>query len=548
MAVVVNPATQLDLNNLYQTAQAQQTQAANTNLIPPTATTTPTTAAIATPTTAPTTAMPTTAAPTTAAVPAAATPTAQGADIIMSAADRARIQALTDQWNAATAAGNTAGAQAAHDAAQALRAQYGYSGGASGSQYLPTSTATPATGGDAALSPADRARIATLTEQWNAATAAGNTAGAEAAHAAAEAIRAQYGYSGGASGGVPTPVQQTLPQYTGAAIPTPQSGDQMIKDLAAAQQAAAQQALQSAYQTNVNTANATAAQIPAQYQAAEQQTRQQAEIQRRNQNEQFAASGLNVGAASQAELAQTGALQRDLSSIRTAQANAMSQLNLQRQQLETTYQNDVAQAVATGKFQEASALYDEFTRQQNALIQQAQAQADESFRSYQARTAQYQTQQENLASQAQTMASIGDFSGFAQLGYTPQQISALSSAYQTAVNATQAAATKKTSGGGGTPAAPAAPATPAPAPAAQTASLAGKTYTSPSWANPKAGGSIDPALYQALGNTQGITNAIISMANSGASKTYINSYLKDLNKVGAITKAQYDELNSLVTE
>lgn len=574
MAVVVAATPQQDLNNLLQTAQAQQTQATNTTLAPTTAVTTPVTTAIGAPTTAPTTAITNlplaagqTAAPTNlplattaqgaglwgAPTATAAAPTAaQGADIIMSAADQARIKALTDQWNAATAAGNTAGAQAAHDAAQALRATYGYSGGASGSQYIPTGTAAPTGGGDALLSTADRARITALQEQYAAAIAAGNTAGAQAAHDAAEAIRAQYGYSGGASGGGYTPVTQTLPQYTGTTLPTPQSGEQMIKDLAAAQQAQALQALQSAYQTNVQTANATAAKIPAQYQAAEQQTQQQAEIQRRNMNEQFAASGINVGAATQAQLSQTGALQRDLAGIRTAQANAMTELDFKRQQLETTYQNDVAGAIATGKFQEASALYDEFTRQQSALIQQAQAQADENFKSYQARMAQYQTQQENLASQAQTMASIGDFSGFAQLGYTQQQIDALSSAYKTAVAATEAAARRSTGGGGGgTPAAPAAPAPAAPgtpAPGTPTGSLAGKTYQSASWANPKPGGMIDPAIYQALGNTQGITNAIISMANQGASKAYITGYLKDLSKAGAITKAQYDELSSMVTE
>lgn len=61
---------------------------------------------------------------------------ASGADsVLMSEEDYNRVQKYKQDWQDATAAGNQAGAQAAHDAAEALRAKYSYSGGADGSEY-----------------------------------------------------------------------------------------------------------------------------------------------------------------------------------------------------------------------------------------------------------------------------------------------------------------------------------------------------------------------------------------------------------------------------
>lgn len=63
---------------------------------------------------------------------------ASGADsVLMSEEDYNRVQQYKQDWQDATAAGNQAGAQAAHDAAEALRAKYSYSGGADGSEYNP---------------------------------------------------------------------------------------------------------------------------------------------------------------------------------------------------------------------------------------------------------------------------------------------------------------------------------------------------------------------------------------------------------------------------
>lgn len=62
-----------------------------------------------------------------------------GADAtFLSDEDYEAVQGYKADYDAYRAAGNTSGAQAAHDAAEAVRAKYGYSGGADGSGYTKT--------------------------------------------------------------------------------------------------------------------------------------------------------------------------------------------------------------------------------------------------------------------------------------------------------------------------------------------------------------------------------------------------------------------------
>ena len=56
----------------------------------------------------------------------------------MSDLDKAAIEAAKQSYNAAKASGNKTAMDAAHQQAEAIRAQYGYSGGVDGSQYIPT--------------------------------------------------------------------------------------------------------------------------------------------------------------------------------------------------------------------------------------------------------------------------------------------------------------------------------------------------------------------------------------------------------------------------
>lgn len=63
---------------------------------------------------------------------------AQIAEQNMSANDQAALKAAGDRYNAAKAAGDTAGMEAAHRDAENIRSGYGYSGGANGAGYTPT--------------------------------------------------------------------------------------------------------------------------------------------------------------------------------------------------------------------------------------------------------------------------------------------------------------------------------------------------------------------------------------------------------------------------
>ena len=66
--------------------------------------------------------------------------------------------------------------------------------------------------------------------------------------------------------------------------------------------------------------------------------------------------GLNTGASGQAQLALSNVLQSNLANINRAQADALSQLDLQINNLTTQYRNDVARAIAEGDFAKAQAV------------------------------------------------------------------------------------------------------------------------------------------------------------------------------------------------
>ena len=61
----------------------------------------------------------------------------RGADgVLLSQKDREAVERYSSDWSAAKAAGDTAAMTAAHEGAERVRAKYGYSGGADGTEYL----------------------------------------------------------------------------------------------------------------------------------------------------------------------------------------------------------------------------------------------------------------------------------------------------------------------------------------------------------------------------------------------------------------------------
>ena len=62
-----------------------------------------------------------------------------GADgVLLNDRDLDEIQKYGQAWNEASQRGDKAGMQAAHDAAEAIRGKYNYSGGAAGNEYINT--------------------------------------------------------------------------------------------------------------------------------------------------------------------------------------------------------------------------------------------------------------------------------------------------------------------------------------------------------------------------------------------------------------------------
>lgn len=265
---------------------------------------------------------------------------------------------------------------------------------------------------DAILNEADLQKVKALGEQWQAAKAAGNQAGMDTAHQQAEAIRAQYGYSGGAAGNEYHQTGENTRLYAG------QSQDAAINSMYDAQLEAQKQALESAYNQKEADYTAAAAKLPLEYDAARNTLSAQHEIEKANFNEQAAASGLNVGAGSQARLSQSNAYQQGMTAIGTAQADAASNLQLERAKAKAAYQDAIQQAIAENDAARAQALYQEAQRIDDNLISNTLNQVNLDM---QRSNTQYAKQLET----AQTLAQYGDFSGYLALGYTPEQTASM---------------------------------------------------------------------------------------------------------------------------
>ena len=177
-------------------------------------------------------------------------------------------------------------------------------------------------------------------------------------------------------------------------------------------------ALENAYNQSKAQTEAAAQKIPATYQAQANSIAAQAERNRQAFNESAGAAGLNVGAGSQAALAQNNQLQSDLTAIRTAEANAKQDLDNQLNQLYTAYQGNIAEALANNEYERANQLLSEYRQAASSAVTVAQNQAslDRQWE---------QTQYNRAAADAATLAQYGDFSGYAALGYTADQIAAM---------------------------------------------------------------------------------------------------------------------------
>jgi hypothetical protein len=279
-----------------------------------------------------------------------------------------------------------------------------------------------------------------LDSQYQAAMASGDTARAQSLMSQRDTIasdfdknvrQANYGYSGGEYGTDTIALgNQRNAQGINITLPSASSQADYINELQNQQINAARQQLRSAYEQNVIDLDAAKAQIPQQYQQQRNMTDANYMKSRADYNEWAAANGLNNGASGQANLAMNVQNQANQNAINVAEGNALAEIETQRARLKAQYQNAVAEAINSGNLARAQTLYEDAVRVDNSLVSTAlnQAQLDMQNRQW-----NYQLDQDRRSeaqNRAATLAGFGDFSGYLDLGYTPEQVQMMTDTYQ----------------------------------------------------------------------------------------------------------------------
>ena len=278
---------------------------------------------------------------------------------MLSASDRQKIADIRAQMNAGLISGDQA-----NQAANAIRAGYGYSIDKNG--YVTDS---------GALSRVNdlRGRLGLSTTPESSETQYYRyLMGTDTSPGAQGAGQVQNYGDFVSQGGGTTGASGSILNATGRSYDIGDGSD-YLKQLYADKVAAELASLKSAYEQNVNSLDAAREQIPQSYDIARNSAANQNALSRGAFNEMAVAQGLNTGTTGQAALAQDVVYQQNLSDIDRQQAQALSDLDLQRSNLETTYKNAIAQAESTGNAELADALYQEYVRQSELAAQQAAA-------------------------------------------------------------------------------------------------------------------------------------------------------------------------------
>lgn len=181
----------------------------------------------------------------------------------------------------------------------------------------------------------------------------------------------------------------------GAAAPAATEGEKRINEMFDAQKNAQLNQLETSYNQSMAAHQEARDKISPQYQTAANDLGVQHEREKRNLNMHAAANGINTGTASQMALAQNNAAQRDFGKLRASESEALATADRNIANLTTKYQGDVSAAIAENDYKRAAALLDEYNTQYNRDM-----------------------------AKADTLASYGDFSMYAQL-YGQEQADAM---------------------------------------------------------------------------------------------------------------------------
>lgn len=377
----------------------------------------------------------------------------------MSQEDQAALKAAGAAYNSAT---TDAERQAAHKAAEDIRAKYNYSGGADGSQVIETPNTKPmasqnsgqnasgSSGYQAAgkgsdyyagqvMSAEDQAALKAAGDAYN---SAATQEGKDAAHAEAERIRAKYGYSGGDDGSeyIETKPNLTsqIPDFTGLL-------DSWLET------AKKQQELGIDYATQQGVKELERAKEDAEEQFQTQQDQVSRDEAKALDNQAlYAEARGDRGGIGQAQYGQIQA---------TAMSNRRA-INSARTKLATDTARQIADLRAQGEFEKADALlqltqsylgqlielqqwgaeYALDVQQFNAQLQQWQAEFDMAAKQWQLEFDYTTTQTEREMLAASGIASLAagvrpSAQQQAAMGYTDAQIDAELAAYKLAQSA-----------------------------------------------------------------------------------------------------------------
>lgn len=337
------------------------------------------------------------------------------------------------QWEAANAAGNEAGKQAAHDAATALRQQMDKQNGTT-STYNPASgtwTTTPSGGGTSSgssggsamtapntsgsrydqnyMSSEDQAQLQQYRQWYYESQAKGDQQGMNDAHAAAEQLRKKYGYSGGSDGSRYIPEEgfwyEQPPEYTS-------QWDSTRNDLI-------DSILNSSFEDWASGSDYQY--LLDRYTAMGQQAMQDTLGQ---------VSARTGGYASSYATAAANQSYNDYMTALEDAARAMYQDSLNQQRANLGMVNDAEQIdynrylTQLGQYNtDRNFAYGQYTDDRNWDYTLGRDQIEDS-------RYQDETDYNRALYQAETMAQYGDFSGYRALGFTESQIAAMQADWQ----------------------------------------------------------------------------------------------------------------------
>ena len=209
--------------------------------------------------------------------------------------------------------------------------------------------------------------------------------------------------------------RQTITTYTPSGIYDPANVEAFnkqretdIRNLYAAAHENALASMKTAYDQNMSDAEAAREKISPRYQQSMNALSAEYERQRRNNNMQANASGLNTGAGSQMALAQSANYQANQAGLAQKENEALNEADRQIGDLQRNYQNAIAEAAASNNYKRAAALMEEYQNAYNRMITADNTNYtrtwNEDERSY-----------SRSSDEAARMAQYGDFSGYRDL-------------------------------------------------------------------------------------------------------------------------------------